>query len=961
MGFKSIFLWVCLLITIQSPAQNLVYKFLTIKEGLPTNNIFKIKFDKKGFLWVAHDNGISRYDGYTFKHYISPYQKSNVYTDLLVGPDGKIWMTNLGLQVFYIENDEMVLFKSFNLNFPPSTLKINFLDNGNLIVNAEGGLFEFDLKKKTERKITLNITIQNFAVHLNSVYFNNPSNEKLYKYTQGRLDTFDIGLPFSVIYGNDSCVISSYNVSNELLIRYGKGYKKTKILPLSANYNHSEIIGHYFYVFTTQHVSRINLKNGEYALETKMDGRSYTHYTKDKLGNEWYSTLNEGIIIKPASNIQLVEVGEKSPFIRLVQFNEYAYGITVDNQLFRMNENSLEYIANYNEYLGNKPIILAKNLNNQYLLLGNSRFLLIDSGMKSRPYFQQLAMKDASLHENGKIYLATTGNIFYHPFKDNSIDYLSNRLSFKTNDSTIKRVNMVGRFYCVKYDQFNQTLYFGGVPGLFSIKEGQEAIEVKDGDKQIFSSFLDFSNPYLIIGTIQSGIYILKNGKIYRNFNAYNSTLGNTVLKIKLYQNKIWVLSNKGIHTIDLNDFNIQTYSYIGAVELNKNNDFTLAKDILYLISGQKTYKVKLSELRKRPPVIPIFFNYVEVGDKKIFQTDKLTFNYDENSFAIGLDVPAASVLGNVDYEFRINNNNWFQLNKGQNKIYLNQLAPGNYKLFVRQIGIPTTYSLSFIIRSPFWKQWWFFTLIAILLAGSIIFVYINRVNTIRQKTQSEIEKFKLEKALQLNVLSSIRSQMNPHFLFNALNTIQSYIYLNDKKQAINYLGKFSVLTRKILEESNRETISLGEEMETLDLYLQLEKMRFENILEYSIELDGIKYPEQFKVPPMLIQPYVENAVKHGLMHKPSNRKLKVVFKYNEAEKLIQVNIDDNGIGRRRSEEINSKRNSTHRSFSTKANKTRLDILNSDRSNPISVQITDKTDEYDNPLGTLVQINIPVL
>ncbi|MCC6818018.1 MAG: histidine kinase, partial [Bacteroidia bacterium] len=241
------------------------------------------------------------------------------------------------------------------------------------------------------------------------------------------------------------------------------------------------------------------------------------------------------------------------------------------------------------------------------------------------------------------------------------------------------------------------------------------------------------------------------------------------------------------------------------------------------------------------------------------------------------------------------------------------------------------------------------------------VYIYINRIRIIRQKSVSELEKFKLEKALQLNVLSSIRSQMNPHFIFNALNTIQSYIYLNDKKQAINYLGKFSILTRKILEESNRETITLGEEIETLDLYLQLEKMRFENTLEYAIELVDIRYPEQYKIPPMLIQPYVENAVKHGLMHKTSNRKIKITFSFSDIDQLLQVNIDDNGIGRKRSEEINFKKNAAHRSFSTRANKTRLDILNSDRINPISIRIIDKSDEYNNPLGTTVQINIPVL
>ena len=218
-----------------------------------------------------------------------------------------------------------------------------------------------------------------------------------------------------------------------------------------------------------------------------------------------------------------------------------------------------------------------------------------------------------------------------------------------------------------------------------------------------------------------------------------------------------------------------------------------------------------------------------------------------------------------------------------------------------------------------------------------------------------------MEKALQQNILSSIKSQMNPHFLFNALNTIQSYIYLNDKKQAINYLGKFSVLTRKILDQSNNETITLSEEHETLDLYLQLEKMRFEDTFEYNILFENIPFKDHFRVMPMLIQPYVENAIKHGLMHKTNKRYLEIKFKHNELKNSIEVRIEDNGVGRKRANEINEKRTQKHSSFSSEANKTRLEILNKDTKNNISVIIIDKTDQYGNATGTLVQINIPVL
>lgn len=961
MRFKLIFVSLFVFCFSKVQAQEQVYKFFTIKEGLPTNNIFKIKFDNKGFLWIAHDNGISKYDGFTFKNFISPLQKSNVYTDIFIGPDGKIWVTNLGLQAFYIENDEMVLFKSFELNFPPSTLKIGFLKNGNMIFNAEGGLIEYDVKTKKEHKYSLQNTIQYFAVNKDTVYFTGNYNRKMVKFHNGRFDSTDNVAPYSVIYVDDSTIVSTYNTSKELYIRYGKNYENSIVTNFIFNYNYSERYGNDLYIFTTGNVFKLPLNDRKFEPKQLFDGRSYTHFAKDNLGNSWFSTLNDGIIFMPSSKVTRLEVNEKSNFTKLVQFRNRALGLTQDNILYDLTQDSLRIIIDLNAEFGYKPVIVCKNLNNKYLLLGNSRFILIDTNFKYKPYIQELAMKDASLDNKDYLYMATTGNIFYHKFNDEVKSKFANQLKFNTLDNAIKRINIIGRFTNVRFDTINQVLYFGGVPGLFRVKDGKNPIEIKDGKNQIFSTFMEYRPPFVIVGTIQSGLYILKDGAIFKHFDNFNSTIGNTIFKIKIYNNSIWILSNRGIHAINMQNFNIQSFSYIGAVNLLNGSDFTINNDVLYLITGQKLYKADIREIRKNAPRIPMYFKYISSGGVKNYNLSDLEFDYNQNSFEIGIESPAASVLGNVEYQYRINNNSWLSLKNNQRELYLSQLSPGTYTLSIRQVGIPKLYTLTFKIKGPFWDNWWFYTLLIAVFVIIIVLLYINRINNIRTKTNAEIEKFKLEKALQLNVLSSIRSQMNPHFLFNALNTIQSYIYLNDKKQAINYLGKFSVLTRKILEESNRETISLAEEIETLDLYLQLEKMRFENTLEYHIKLEGIRFTEQIKIPPMLIQPYVENAVKHGLMHKSNNRHLNITFKFIEVDKMLEVYIEDNGIGRKRSEEINSKRNAAHRSFSTRANKTRLDILNSDRINPISIKVTDKTDEFNNPTGTLVQINIPVL
>jgi LytS/YehU family sensor histidine kinase len=199
---------------------------------------------------------------------------------------------------------------------------------------------------------------------------------------------------------------------------------------------------------------------------------------------------------------------------------------------------------------------------------------------------------------------------------------------------------------------------------------------------------------------------------------------------------------------------------------------------------------------------------------------------------------------------------------------------------------------------------------------------------------------------------------MNPHFFYNALNTIQAFIFTNDKTRANNYLAKFSKLTRLILENSEKETITLQDEINALQLYLELEKMRFSDTFEFSIQTNENLDSEFIEIPPMLIQPYVENAIKHGLLHLETNRMLKINFTF--IDKLLTVTIDDNGVGRKRSGEINSMKHEKPKSFSSKANQSRLEILNKGRTSKIGVEYIDKITGNGVSAGTTVTLTIPI-
>jgi LytS/YehU family sensor histidine kinase len=216
----------------------------------------------------------------------------------------------------------------------------------------------------------------------------------------------------------------------------------------------------------------------------------------------------------------------------------------------------------------------------------------------------------------------------------------------------------------------------------------------------------------------------------------------------------------------------------------------------------------------------------------------------------------------------------------------------------------------------------------------------------IRQQ-QAELERSESE-------LKAIKAQMNPHFIFNALNSIQEMFFIGDKRLANEHLGKFSQLTREVLRASGKRLISLSEEIDMLTKYLELEGLRFESDFTFSISVNDENVADDIMLPPMLIQPYVENSIRHGLLHKQGKKSIKVSFVFDEENKHLSCVIEDNGVGRTAAAEINMGRKQLHESFSTSANAKRLELLNQNRDEKIGVQYEDLAE------GTKVSILIPV-
>jgi anti-sigma regulatory factor (Ser/Thr protein kinase) len=263
----------------------------------------------------------------------------------------------------------------------------------------------------------------------------------------------------------------------------------------------------------------------------------------------------------------------------------------------------------------------------------------------------------------------------------------------------------------------------------------------------------------------------------------------------------------------------------------------------------------------------------------------------------------------------------------------------------------------------------WLYSIIIIISLISIGIYFIDRYRLRQAQLRNQLAREKTDKLLaetgyqhKLNELtfSALRSQMNPHFIFNALNTIQGFVYFNDKKSASGYLGKFSQLIRKILDNSEKQTITLEEEIEILRLYTDIEKARFGESFHVQINIDHALDLENIHIPPMLIQPYVENSIKHGVFHKQGNKILLLRITKTENQEGIEVVIDDNGVGRERSKEINKSR-IAHHSFATVANEKRIDLINQTIDKKTKLTIIDKVNNDGSSAGTTVIITIPML
>jgi sensor histidine kinase YesM len=938
--------------------------------GLPSNAVFNVFQDSKGFMWFATNAGLTRYDGFEYKTYTSPAQTSTPGSSILEDNYGRIWYENFDGYLYFVQNDSL---HALQQNDPIQYLSIT-LTKKHVFVLQKKGLDVYDLKtlkrQSTEPIILDNVEFSNnsetnfYCIEKDVIF---KLDETLKLSTAPFLKNIDVKIKQLYCHNHKIYIVSKFNTT-KLVYVFDENLKHLYNIPIKEpefiqGVNFSDDL---IWINTPQGSHAYHddkTKTGLY--KTLFKEKSISYVKKDRQHNYWYSSTNEGVFMAP--NLNNIVYSQQNLLPNKISATKKGFLIATKKGEICMYDSLLNFKSILNKQTDNSEIYYLS-----YDSISNDLFYS-SKGFTQAPQlnFQnckhlQSAIKEITRIDAAYYAIAASGYCGLATFNDEKKttsvwnNYHSNHLKVEAPNTSSIIEGVRGK--SVAYNQQKNTIYFATNIGLFKCTPSSTK-EIKFNAASFYASRIIFYNNTIYALSTKGDLYSITNETNFIQLNAKNNIKNFDIKFIKQYNKKLIVIASGYAYLYDLDteqlskiDVNINAYEV---------NDVLLKNNTLLLLTNSGIIKADInnSTIKKEKAILQI--TNLSANGKSFNLNESTNLAYNQNDIAIRFSVLDFGTSKENNVFYKVNEDDWKRVSNETRLIEFASLKPGKYAISFKINEQITVSVIQFTIITPFWQSIWFL-IMCFLFTLALGFTYyrwqLNKLRTknklLEDKNRLLNEKIELEHNLNKSVLKSIKAQMNPHFFYNALNTIQAYIFTNDKTKANSYLAKFSKLTRVILEQSEKETISLGDEIESLTLYLELEKMRFKEAFEYTIEQKTDTHKDSIEFPPMLIQPYVENAIKHGLLHKESDRTLLILFE--EIKNHLVITIDDNGIGRKRSEELNKIKNDKYQSFSTQANEKRLEILNH-TNDKIAVKIIDKNGANGQSLGTKVILTIPII
>lgn len=925
--YRSILLLFTLLGMYQLPAfgQHKVWRQYTIADGLPGNEVYDMLQDSKGYMWFVTDKGICRFNGYDFVQPVDTTSWAGTEAFIPVEDDkGRIWFNRINQTLWFIENDTVkewefnAVLDHYRKDFnridqlgiaDDGTLWMGLTSIGFLVVGPDG---QHKLIQDSPFPNLVFTKLKNRIIHATQI---TPDQQSLFKKNKSAdvlkfveeqgvvVDRFQstndhFGEWGAWLLRNDT-VLTLFNGTYAVFHKENLLYKsKSDIIAEKViQTQEGEIL-------LASHIAPLSGLLMYLSLEDFRRGKGenllpdylVTDVYADQEGGWWATTKNGGVFYCKNPGISVFDISSGLPssnILRLTSDGEDMIYAGLDNKnVIGVNRKT------------NKPDILpAPELED------NMMALFYETGQKrlwcsaSLKYWDGVKWKGVSFtNVNNVLTPVNAKQISISPSGDRL--WLSSShglLSLESQSLFAKHYNdrsqnpTSDRTFTVVEDA-NGTVWIATMQGLKVLKDGNFVsppfthIALQSDTRDIVL----LKDGVIAFGSRGKGISILYPDEQLIQFTTKDGLNSNDITMLKVGPGgELYACTSFGLNRLSpLGDrkWKIQHIGVKHGLPSDMVNDVVILWDEMWI--GTDKGLVRMKVMPEAYLVSVPMIEQVDVDNLKIPDIEHLSLPYDKNNITIHFTSLHFRSDGDILYRYRLSEADTTYNFTSQREVNYAKLAPGRYTFEVQAQQDDRSWSqpalVSFEIASPWWVRWWFVALLGILVLGIAALIVRTRLKVYRKEAALELKMRDLE-------MAALRAQINPHFIFNCLGSIQQFIVENDSASATRYLARFAKLVRLALHSSIDGKHSLTDEIAMLDNYLALEQMRFKGRFHYQIDATGISDVDDMHIPPMLLQPFVENAVKHGIGQTDSEGEIKIGF--TRKDNILLAVITDNGPG----------------------------------------------------------------
>ncbi len=961
---------------------------ITKQEGLPSNETYCVFKDSKNYIWIATDQGVVRHKGSAMQ--VINNLPDNVIFKIREDSKGRVWFFSLTGKLAYFFNEKLYPFiYNDSITKHIKRILINdayITDDNEIILNSTRGGDNF--------KITANgIIIKNYSSS------NLPIDTCLLKIEHWQANRLFVQAinPFLPLGVNHFKIILAFNAK-----------------PIIYNYSFAELGSNHFGAIKTKN-GEVFCWIDNYMLKLKADGSFTVKKFETRILAAFSDTINNTIMVG-LTKAGVAILNTKLDIVEQNAINNYSVSaIEIDNEgeiWLSTLENGVYYTKNGNRqkqfiktiYTGAAQRMVS--VADSFMLFANADgiFKLANNTIYPILKDKNIAIGDLQLTDQNNLYYVrvanlNSDNLYKKIGQAGSYTIIAIPLSFEIQQLSsrlfwINNHNYVTKMQLLQKD--NKGLKTTE-SGLLSIKDFSITASIaKDSNNIIlgtknslvaynisantFKLFKDSSkffakgitcmrqmyNGIYAIGIRFGGLALMQDSTVIGNITEADGLLSNSIKYILPLGNRLWLATPNGISVVQFSSYSPLKYTITNFGEnVGLNNliiyQLITFKNNIVAATSKGIYELSNIEevLKQTPLAIPLYITNLNYYKGDTSGVSNITLPYQHNRLVVNFDAICYNTPKELQYYYRlVNGNNTAWNNISSTQIVLENLEPGSYNLEIKaampkQQRYSAIQTLTIFIAKPWW-QWNLVRLgaILLLLAGTYL-IYKWRINSIRKR---ESEKTVLKTQMLELEQTALRSQMNPHFIFNCLSSIQQLVVAGNKEEANDYLVKFSQLIRKTLELSASPYINLAQEKDYLSEYLVLEQLRTPNKFDFYFNIAGDINIYKTEIPNMMLQPIIENSIRHGIKHL-QNRKGKINIVITLVNNCLHCAVTDNGIGRKKSG--NSIVLTLHKSYGMDIIEKRLKGLQAYDAANCFIQITDVIDENNLPLGTKVILQVP--